>query len=177
MKKLVIALSLATLSLFGMASAANGFVVTIDDSGFDFADTDIDTAYIDFAANDGELQLTISSTKIDTSLPTVSVTVPDLPGTDIFGNDLLPSLENLGKNITLIHTGRSVTGLDITYSDATPEAVIAAYMSILSQAGFEATPQLMTTNVFSYTLDNGSQQLRTVFRNDGTDVGVHLVAF
>ncbi len=113
--------------------------------------------------------LTLSSSSLDTALPTIAVTVPDRDN-----EDEPVALDDI-DDITLTHLGRGIQGIEVVHPDVTLQDTIDAYLTTFSGLGFSASPGVDTGNIKVFTLSNGGTQLQVTFLNDGTDAKMRLL--
>lgn len=164
MRRFILGIFITAAALVGVATAQN---LIIDDSSFDYSDTDIETAYLDMQRTDaGDLVILFSDTDMGSVLPSVAVTVPDAAGTDIFGDDRTADAADIDE-VDFLAAGNVGLAFQVTHEDTLVRDVSEAYLEALAGLGFTATPISETTNLRVVELDDGQLQLRAVFRNVG----------
>lgn len=159
--KLLSSLTLAATLAF--ASAAG--TVAIDDGGIDYADSDIESVFVQFDFAGGELQLTLVDAAMG-ALPSVQTWVPEATATDWRGDAILPTLADL-DNIELVELGRDAVGFTLLHQETDVDALAASYREALGALGFEATLEHEGMNSATYTFTQGDETLRAIFGNEG----------
>lgn len=174
MKNRVIGLAvIGSIIMAGFVNAgSNPATVTVNDANFDYADTDLETGYLELAY-DGELQLTLSSSKLSGDLPEIVVTVPELDGEDIFGNDNVAELADIDE-IELLDYGRELKGFEVLHPDQSLANVANGYIDSLAALGFTARLEPSTANT-QIVVFMGEQSYRAVFNFQGGDVTARIV--
>lgn len=156
--------SLVLAATLGLAAAAG--TVSIVDDGFDYADTGIESAYVQLDYSSGRLQLTLSDEPLANTLPAIAVTVPDPVGVDRKGNDILPKFADLDA-IGIWKVGRDVAGFSVLHRDTDLDELADAYVALMKQMGFSATLESRSMNGAVYRFDQGGETIRAVFDNEG----------
>lgn len=171
MKRFILGIFISAAALVGVTAAQN---LIIDDSGFDFSDTDIETAYLDMQRTDNGLVIIFSDTNLGSILPPVAVVVPKVAGDDIFGEDRVADLGDIDE-VDFMAAGNTGLVFEAIHEDTVVRSVSNSYLEVLEGLGFIATPISERTNLRVLELDDGSLQLRAVFRNaGGGNVLAHL---
>lgn len=166
---LIVAAALALGS--GLALAGAG--LTLDDAGFDYADADQTTAALSLVRADGDLGVVLASGSGGV-LPDVAVAVPEEGRTDLFGEVLDPTADELGEFAWITRAGDRV-GFDAVHPDAALRTVVTAYVDALQRAGVGLEPTLATANLRSWDLTGELGEGRLVLTQQGRDVTAHLV--
>ncbi len=162
--------SLALAASLGLASAGN---VSLNDGGFDYADTDIETAYLEFAYQQGDLAITLSDEPLDGSLPAIMVTVPWPNVSASRGSDILPEYEDLG-NTAWVNWGRDLIGFTVTHENAELDVVVTDYLEVMGTLGFDVALENDSMNSETYLLTQGGETIRAIFANSGHHVTAYL---
>lgn len=162
----ILAALLLVAGLCASAAAAKTYV-QIHDSGIDYSDTDLSSAYFGLEYMDGELRVHLDDESFDGAMSAkVDFDVPDLVDRkDFFGNTINADITDIddvfwtGVNDDGAQAhytiGFMVTHLDTTLSDA-----IAEYDALLGTAGFNSSVlDTVTPAVKVVTFSNGEETL------------------
>ncbi len=163
---MVVALT-ATLAL------ASALSFNVNDSGFDYTNTDTEVAYLALESVDGKLVLSLSNSATNSTLPAVAVTVPDLGKIDFWGNEIGAELNDISE-IQLIGS-LDYEGFSVTHTSAHVDTVIDSYITTLESLGLgEATVEKSTGSTQVITFDSNDGEVRAVFTQLGDDVTTYL---
>lgn len=180
MKKIAAVLATGLL----VASFAWAKPLEFEDSGFDYSDGGLDTAYISLAKNDeGGLEIDFSSAETEGVVATVDVEdqvqgYDTSDSTEAFWQESSLRSNDLAANtlegVDLDYRGNEFERVTLVHADQTYTDVKDAYMTALEGLGFTLTPeeQALDVSVDIYTLESAGETLRVLFVNQGADTQV-----
>ena len=172
-----ILLAAATLMAFG-TTLALGF----DESGIDFANEDLATAYVGLNETGEGLTVFLSDTRTSSYVGTMDV--EDL--VNDFDNDAFDNgdiVKFLGARpwaptvypglVQVAHASSWYRWIRVEHNQAVA-TVTAAYMARLGQLGYTVEEQPLTSNITAYTLTKGEENVRMVVVRRGGNTLVTL---
>lgn len=165
----VFKLFFVSLVLVGVVGFVGAGAVVVNDAAFDYADTEVASAYLQLGYEDGRLQLTLSEMALEGVLPGVAVEVPVPERVDSRGNDILPDFFDLGS-IETWKSGRDLVGFSVLHESTRLDEVTASYLAEMERLGFEAVLQGENMNSTTYLFTQGDERVRAVFDNEGMGV-------
>lgn len=162
----ILAAILLVAGLCATAAMAKSYV-QIHDSGIDYSDTDLSSAYIGLEYVDGELRVHLDDETFDGAMTAkVDFDVPDLVNRkDFFGNSINADITDIAK---IFWTGQNddgaqahyTVGFIVTHLDTTLSDAIAEYDAMLGAAGFSSSVlDSVTPAVKVVTFSNGEETL------------------
>lgn len=181
MKKVTILLVSSLL----VASFAWAKPLDFEDEGFDYSDSDLETAYVTLAKNDeGGLEIDFSSVEPENAVATVDVE-DQVQGydtddsTEVFWQESAlatnPTAANTLEGVDLAFAGNEFQRVTLMHEGQNFDVVQENYLTALQELGFTPTPveqEGPVANVDIYTLESGGETLRVLFVNQGTDTQV-----
>ena len=172
-----ILLAVATMMVLGFTLAL-GF----DESGIDFANEDLTTAYVSLGVTGEGLTLFLADTKGAGYVGTMDV--EDL--INDFDNDDFDSgkiYQYLGARpwapttypglVQVAHASTWYRWIRVQHDQPTP-TVTQAYLARLGELGYTVQEQPLTNNITAYTLTQGEENVRMVVVRQGTNTLVTL---
>lgn len=161
MKKVLV---LGLVGLLGSAFAAGVF--TLDDAGFDY--TESDEGYTRLSYEAGVFTLHVMDDAEGAELLEIS------------SSDMLPvsedDLDELSTRDLRSYLPVEVTqnSAEVTYEDATLEAIVESYDEQFSALGFQGELEKVRANRTIRVYEVGDEQARVIFTRRGNDVGVYM---
>lgn len=170
-------LAIGVVMTLGMTLAL-GF----DESGIDFEDEDVSTAYVMLDRGAEGLTVVLSAAKATGFVATMDVE-DELADYDVDDFDsateissrpwaprAFPTVLEVKNSSTVFHTIRMI-------HDESMTTVMAAYLDRLAALGYEVTAEPVTSNIEAYTVTQGDETLRMVItRKGGSTTAVTLTA-
>jgi hypothetical protein len=147
--KRLLGISLATAALLaGQASAAT---IAFDDSGVDYSDSDIETAYLSLSMSDGELVVSLADVAgTDTLLPVEFDDVPVRMRTDVFGEESYEGIFSEDRSDVLIERrAGTVERVTLIHDGVTVRDAAETYRSALAALGFDVTVERSSNGNFA----------------------------
>jgi hypothetical protein len=165
-------LTLTVVAVTALASANLWFEA--DDLSFDYTNTDTTTAYINLTQDGSDIIVTFSDTMSPTSLPAISVDVPDLGKKDFFSNTIGAELSDI-TDIEMIKAGATNTGFQVLHENISLAAVVDAYTRQLVALGFNNISVERSGGFYQVNiLSNGVDSLRAVFLDSAKGVTARI---
>jgi len=170
MKALLRILALATLATIVSVAMAIGF----DESGFDFSDDGLDTAYVALTTNaDTGLTILVSSAELPGFIATVDVG-DQIPG---FDTDEFSEVSyyrgrtdwsaRLMDDVSLVQANRQVRQVSLTFADQPLDTIEGTLMARLTQLGYTVVDTGGTANIHIFVLNSGDENVRMVLYRTG----------
>jgi hypothetical protein len=170
---LIVILALAT-AVMGLALARDMVFFTVDDTGFDYTDTEIEEAYLQLAFKEGNFEVMFGDSEMEAALPAISITVPKRVDTDDYGNETVTTALKDLIGIEWYESGSEILGFEVTHADVDLETVSDAYFAAFEAAGFAMVEETTDTNLVACVFGDGVYQLRTVLTRRGQDIVAYL---
>jgi hypothetical protein len=166
--------TLATLLIWGAASAAPfGF----DDSGIDYSNGDVDTAYLQLSLDDGRLLVTLDDQPTTaTLLPVKFDEVPVRHRVDIFGDDVHEGILESGSDVRVDRYGRAVKGLTVTHRGVSVREATEAYRNSLGRLGFDVSVERSSNGNFATVTATNDEDTIRVSIHRGSREGTARIA-
>ena len=174
-----ILLAVGTVMALGLAMA-----LSFDESGIDFQNEDVETAYIMLDRTADGLTVFMSEVQGTGFVATMDVEdeLTDYDEDDFDSGDInrylgsrpwadkaFPSVVELQHASTWYRTIRLVHDQDV-------DTVTAAYLGRLAELGYAVSEQPITSNIAVYTVTQGDETIRMVVLRTGTNTAVTLTA-
>lgn len=175
MKRILVTIVTALLGLGAFAAAQSVVSFALDDSAIDYADPTLDddpNGYIQFGRDANGLVLTLSTSRLDGSLPVIYLNVP-YGGVDQFGAVRQVDVTDV-DGIGLTSHGGRYSGVAVSHPSAQVADVFGAYSDALGSLGFSTSVEQQGGNVWVGTFQGEDGALRAVFHQSGTSVTVNI---
>lgn len=148
-----------------------------DESGIDYTDAGIGTAYVSLTTTDQGLTVSIAATKVPGYVGTMDVDnlLPDVSNSDVPGlyGSRPWAPKAFAAVVQLSNASTTVRELRVRHNQTTPE-VTMAYTTELAALGYAVVEHPMTSNIAVYTATRGDETVRLVIVRRGNDTLVTL---
>ena len=175
MRKFVTPALVASLLVGSLALAKPS--LTFDDTGFDYsAREDASTAYVQLQRDGTELRFIFSNQELGGGLPTVTIDeVAEVEGEDMFGEDLLATVENLDE-VEVTSRANSDRMIVVNHDDVKLYDTVTSYVSAIEKLGFSVQDNVRTSNIRAFEFEADGAKYRAVFHRNAGDVQVRIIA-
>lgn len=165
-------LAVGTMMVLGVTLAL-GF----NESGIDYLDPGIETAYVSLSTAQHGLTVSIAAIKDTGYVGTMDVEnlMPDIDDEDVpaYYGSRPWAPKAFAAVFELSNASNSVREVRLRHDQLAPE-VIAAYTNELTSLGYTLAEDSMTANITVFTATKGDEMVRLVFVRRGTDTLVTL---
>ncbi len=146
--------------------------IRVDDSGVDYSNSDLATAYLNLEESGGRLTVVLADQPTAaTALPVDMAGIPVVVGTSFFGSTTYSGvLTDPGSPVQVELTGTVVDGVSLEHPGTAFTDAIAAYQKSLEQAGDSVAVELDG----NYAVITGSSGARIVLQNVFDGVRAHI---
>lgn len=163
---------MAAILLVGASFAQTPLV--FDDSGVDYTNTDLDTAYLSFERENDTLRIVLDDAPSAGALPGITFNVPDLGREDFFGNDIGAWVTDV-EEVEILGSGNTFSGYEVTHQGVSLREVITAYTNALAAEGFEVEATSgASSNLATIVANHANGGLRIQLHRFGTGVTAYL---
>jgi len=179
MTRTLVRLALAVALALGLGLA---FGLGFDESGFDFSDSGIATAYISLSNVGGGLVVHFTDAAVAGAVATIDVDNevlgfdPNDHADAMLASKVQASLGNADafSRVSLRHCDCDFAQMSFTHEEQALPQVEAAYAERLVALGYELTALDGTTNIHAYQAVRGPEFVRLVFARKGAGTVVTL---